>query len=187
MEYSESTEKLSLTVFFLLSPLLPFSTLTFSVSSFTCLALSPSHFLFLLFSPSQMSVEGDDKRTRTRSKGIRGECFVTSSHHVGPCLLTVLFSQRAKPKGLIHIQPHSFTWKHQCCCSADCSRSVCGCVWATMCFCVHAYVCLDVCAHIYSVSASVFMCTCEFEHNGDVNNWGMFFIQIGTGKTWRCR
>lgn len=33
-------------------------------------ALSARAFSF----SSQMSVEGDDKRTRTRSKGIRGEC-----------------------------------------------------------------------------------------------------------------
>ncbi|KAI3357871.1 hypothetical protein L3Q82_015537 [Scortum barcoo] len=34
--------------------------------------------------PIMMSVEGDDKRTRTRSKGIRGECFVISLSVICP-------------------------------------------------------------------------------------------------------
>lgn len=42
------------------------------------LSSSSSSPLFLL-SPSQMNVETDDKRTRTRSKGIRGECHFSPS------------------------------------------------------------------------------------------------------------
>lgn len=44
---------------------------------FSVVSIAHSHtFLFSHSLPkSQMSVESDDKRTRTRSKGIRGECW----------------------------------------------------------------------------------------------------------------
>lgn len=59
--FSTTNHWLSLSLSFSLFP--PLSSLVcFSLSSASCLFLS-----------SQMSVEGDDKRTRTRSKGIRGE------------------------------------------------------------------------------------------------------------------
>lgn len=53
---------------------------------FSVVSIAHSHtFLFSHYlHKSQMSVESDDKRTRTRSKGIRGECWSLPNIMSGP-------------------------------------------------------------------------------------------------------